>query len=238
VAAGAGRGAVVALYGREAVDDLEVRRVAEGVPAVDGAIERLGLAFQIATRLTSWVAVSEEPTVDPRAPWRRERMPHALPAGLSAEGLGLRPPHARLRFGVTQQLGAPPSVSQAPTAFFESGTFFEDRATSVPLRRPPRPSPRPDRLTARLARRDGLGLTLVVTLDRDVEWRPLAAEVVWGDGTVVAATIDEGRTTRAGRVAAGRTIRLTLRLLAEGPADPPASVRTAGGGQPLTIDIR
>jgi hypothetical protein len=91
---------------------------------------------------------------------------------------------------------------------------------------------------ARLARRDGLELTLVVTLERDVEWHPAAAEVVWDDGTAVAATVDEGRTTRAGRVAAGRTIRLTLRLLAAGPADPPGSVRIAGGGMPLTIDIR
>src|SRR5262249_54088463 len=90
VAVGAGSPAVVALYGREAVEDLEVRRIAEGNPALDGPIERLGLAFQIATRLTSWVAVSEEPSVDPRAPWRRERIPQALPHGMSVEGLGLR----------------------------------------------------------------------------------------------------------------------------------------------------
>jgi Ca-activated chloride channel family protein len=233
VAAGAGRGGVVALYGREAVDDLEVRRVAEGAPAVDGVIERLGLAFQIATRLTSWVAVSEEPTVDPRAPWRRERMPHALPAGLSAEGLGLRAPQAGVRIGRTQQRGlaGPPVARASEIAAFHAAP----PAYAAPTRRPSRG---PDRLVARLARRDGLELTLVVTLERDVEWHPAAAEVVWDDGTAVAATVDEGRTTRAGRVAAGRTIRLTLRLLAAGPADPPGSVRIAGGGMPLTIDIR
>jgi Ca-activated chloride channel homolog len=84
-----GSAAVVTLYGREAVEDLELR-AACGEAAVDAEIERLGLAFQIATRLTSWVAVSEEPAVDPTQPSRRERMPHALPAGLSVEGLGLR----------------------------------------------------------------------------------------------------------------------------------------------------
>jgi Ca-activated chloride channel family protein len=80
---------VVSLYAREMVEDLECRRAA-GDETVDPEIERLGLDFQIATRLTSWVAVSEEPTVDPTRPYRRERIPHALPAGLSVEGLGLR----------------------------------------------------------------------------------------------------------------------------------------------------
>ena len=94
-----GSAAVVTLYGREAVEDLELR-AACGEAAVDAEIERLGLAFQIATRLTSWVAVSEEPAVDPTQPSRRERMPHALPAGLSVEGLGLRGATAHGRMSV------------------------------------------------------------------------------------------------------------------------------------------
>src|SRR2546427_12729140 len=57
---------------------------------LDTRIETLGLDFQITTRLTSWVAVTEEATVDPLHPLRRERIPQALPAGLSAAGLGLR----------------------------------------------------------------------------------------------------------------------------------------------------
>jgi hypothetical protein len=86
---GKGSATVVTLYGREAVEDLELR-AACGESAVDREIERLGLAFQIVTRLTSWVAVGEGPAVDPTQPRRRERMPHALPAGMSVEGLGLR----------------------------------------------------------------------------------------------------------------------------------------------------
>jgi Ca-activated chloride channel family protein len=236
VAAGAGRGEVVSLYGREAVDDLELRGVTEGAAAVDRAIQRLGLAFQIATRLTSWVAVSEEPTVDPRAPWRREPMPHALPAGLSAEGLGLRPARGRFR---TQSLGiaARPVATQrllAPPPPVSEALIFAD----TPSRYSPRaPSPPPGRLAARLARRDGLELTLVVTLERDVDWDPAAAEVTWGDGTVMAAAIDADRTTRAGRVAAGRTLRLTLRVLADGPSGAPVSVRITGGRAPLEIDV-
>ena len=39
--------------------------------------------------MTSWIAVAEEPSVDPRAPIRVERIPQVLPYGMSAEGLGL-----------------------------------------------------------------------------------------------------------------------------------------------------
>ena len=89
---GEGNPAVVALFGREAVEDLETRLAAGGrAREIDAEIEGLGLDFQIATRLTSWVAVSKERTVDPGDPRRRERMPHELPHGMSAEGLGLRP---------------------------------------------------------------------------------------------------------------------------------------------------
>src|SRR6185437_6060421 len=90
VGPGQGSGAVVALFGREAVEDLETRLAAGGdAREIDAAVERIGIDFQIATRLTSWVAVSEERTVGPNDPLRRERMPHELPFGMSAEGLGL-----------------------------------------------------------------------------------------------------------------------------------------------------
>jgi len=88
VANGAGRAEIVALYGRERVEELEMR-AASGENS-DAAIERIGLGFGIATRLTSWVAVSEVPSVDPQSPVRRERMPHALPHGVSAGAVGLR----------------------------------------------------------------------------------------------------------------------------------------------------
>src|SRR5262249_37703536 len=82
---------VATLYGRELVEDLETELAAGGARHdIDQAIEKIGLEFQIATRLTSWLAVSDDVTVDPRAPHRREKMPHQLPHGVSAEGLGLR----------------------------------------------------------------------------------------------------------------------------------------------------
>ena len=92
MAVGTGNPAVIACYGREAVEDLEMRVAAGPGGYLDRQIETLGLDFQIATRLTSWVAVIEEATVDPGQPMRRERIPQALPAGLSVAGLGLRAP--------------------------------------------------------------------------------------------------------------------------------------------------
>lgn len=88
---GAGSPAAAALFAREKVEDLETRIAAgEDRRPLDADIERLGLAFQIATRHTSWIAVSSQVDVDPRRPTRRETMPHELPFGMSAEGLGLR----------------------------------------------------------------------------------------------------------------------------------------------------
>ncbi|MBI4957145.1 MAG: VWA domain-containing protein [Myxococcales bacterium] len=89
VGAGEGARGIAALYGREAVEDLEMLAAA-GERGVERAIEELGLAFQLATRMTSWVAVSTERTVDPREPLRRTTIPQELPHGMSAEGLGLR----------------------------------------------------------------------------------------------------------------------------------------------------
>jgi Ca-activated chloride channel family protein len=90
IEAGSGCAAVPSLYARERVEDLEAIVAAGERTGVDAEIERLGLTFQIATRLTSWVAISEEPSVDVGQPVRRERIPHALADGVSAEGVGLR----------------------------------------------------------------------------------------------------------------------------------------------------
>ncbi|MDQ3262623.1 MAG: hypothetical protein M3Y59_03010, partial [Myxococcota bacterium] len=91
-----GSRAVCSLFAREAVEDLELTLAGGGDRRmVDPQIEQLGLSFQISTRLTSWVAVSESQTVDPTSPARREKQPQELPHGMSVEGLGLRrPAHA------------------------------------------------------------------------------------------------------------------------------------------------
>jgi Ca-activated chloride channel family protein len=72
-----------ACFGRERVEDVEMR----GGNARE--IETIGLRHRIVTRRTSLVAVTENPTVDPRDPRRFERLALELPYGVSAEGLGL-----------------------------------------------------------------------------------------------------------------------------------------------------
>jgi Ca-activated chloride channel family protein len=82
-----------ALFGREAIEDLELQLSAAAgggeAGAFDKRIEALGLRHGIASRKTSLVAVSEDPTVDPKDPRRRERLAVELPAEVSAEGVGL-----------------------------------------------------------------------------------------------------------------------------------------------------
>ncbi|MFT5682370.1 MAG: Ca-activated chloride channel family protein [Myxococcota bacterium] len=94
-----GRSVLATRFAREKVEDLELRIAAGGDKAVvDAQIEALGLSAGISTRLTSWIAATEEATVDPSAPTRTERVPHALPYGMSAEGAGLRRSRAVDRF--------------------------------------------------------------------------------------------------------------------------------------------
>src|SRR5262249_20789827 len=108
VAPASGSGAAITLYGREAVEDLEMQLAAgDAADQIDATIERIGLSFQIATRLTSWVAVTDQPTVDPRAAMRRERVPQQLPYGVSVEGLGLRAPTGALEMTRYRAAGAP-----------------------------------------------------------------------------------------------------------------------------------
>jgi Ca-activated chloride channel family protein len=129
IAQGEGNRAVVALFGREAVEDLETRLGAgDDAHEIDASIERIGVDFQISTRLTSWVAVSQDRTVDPSEPLRRERMPHELPHGMSAEGLGLRPATAAapampsiVDGAIRRRLASPAAPMQARVAALPRG---------------------------------------------------------------------------------------------------------------------
>ncbi len=89
---GQGTQALAALFARETVEDLELAHATTTTDhaAIDREIEELGLRFQISTRLTTWVAVSQETTVDPSRPGRREVVAHEVPHGVSVAGMGLR----------------------------------------------------------------------------------------------------------------------------------------------------
>lgn len=87
---GSGSVAVAKLFARESVEEIEMALTAGRGAEHDLRIEQIGKKFSIATRLTSFIAITEEATVDPRSPSRRETQPQSLPFGMSAEGLGLR----------------------------------------------------------------------------------------------------------------------------------------------------
>jgi Ca-activated chloride channel homolog len=212
--AGEGNAAVVALYGREAVEDLELQRAA-GVETVDHDVERIGLEFEIATRLTSWVAVSEEPAVDPRQPVRRERIPHALPQGLSIEGLGLHDPRGAFTKDRAIVLGAFTGATRLvrpaqSTLTQRLGLHAPSRGSKLPV--------------ARLVVRKGRELTFEISVELPLFWDPEEAKVFWADRTIVRAEIVAERTTSAGAIASGLTVRLGLRLVADGPAGLPERV--------------
>lgn len=87
-ARGEGSRAIAALYAREHVADLEMRwTMGRDVESIERRIEELGIAFQIATRRTSWVAVDEERRAS--GPARHEVIPQELPYGTSLASFGL-----------------------------------------------------------------------------------------------------------------------------------------------------
>ena len=95
--AGEGSDAISALWAREAIENLELDLACGGTrKTIDAQIEAIALRHSIASRLTSWIAVADVPSVDPREPVRVERIPQMLPYGMSAEGLGLVEQHQLL----------------------------------------------------------------------------------------------------------------------------------------------
>ena len=219
VAVGNGSPAAAALFARESVEALEMRLAAGGArAAIDSAVEGLGLDFQIATRLTSWVAVSEEPTVDPTAPFRRERMPQSLPHGLSVEGLGLRQPaSAAIEFVRAASMATAPAESPEERACARSAK------SPGPPRQPPAsfdwtvpesagaPAGVGWTFSASYAWRGGQLVVTVNVESGELEWRaPLKATVIDADGRTTSCKVDRRRTTRAGTVEAGRSFRIVL----------------------------
>jgi hypothetical protein len=239
VGAGEGSAAVVSLFGREAVEDLEVKRAAG--ENVDREVERIGLEFQIATDRTSWIAVSEDPAVDPTQPARRVRIPHALAHGLSIEGLGLGlRSHDALADSIFMARG--PSYLSTRGSFgprsAEVAKFTARRlGMSAPNEAPDRPT-RPPALEARLVLRKDRELMFEIDVEAPLDWRPGKSIVRWSDGKTVAAEIISDRTTTAGLVPPGLTLRLTLRVADDNPAAAPVEVMMPTRHGPLTIRVR
>jgi Ca-activated chloride channel family protein len=114
---GTGSSAVTALFAREQVEDLETEHAAapEERRVLDARIERLALDYQISSRLTSWIAVSDVATADPSEPTRHETIPQELPYGTAVAGMGLRPAQPMMVMrALSYASGAMPPMAMGP----------------------------------------------------------------------------------------------------------------------------
>ena len=228
------RSAVAALFARERVEDLETDLAAGGdAKALDARIEAVGLQYGISTRLTSWIAVTEDATVDPSSPLRRERMPHELPFGMSIEGLGLRraggspsgsggfslqlpapPPAMGAPMRAPSPLAVPPQARSrmaSPSAAKGAGILTRAAGAVGRLFAPSAARPKATVVHARILRRDDAGVILELSIAQATAWAPPSeVSVVWDDGTSGTATVAIERSTRAGDVAAGTLVRLVV----------------------------
>ena len=102
---------------------------------LEAQIEAIGIAFQIATRLTSFVAVSDEPTIGEGQIARRERIPHEVPAGLSVQGLGLRAPTFDASMKTMAGLASPQLFEQMQALMASSPAPLHDMAPQRALRK-------------------------------------------------------------------------------------------------------
>lgn len=123
---GDGDQAIVALFAREHVADLEMRwTIGRETQIIDRTIEKVGVVFQIATRKTSWVAVDSVRSVDPTKGARSVEQPQELPYGTSLQSFGLTGPVAA---------AAPLSSAVMPATLMRTGR------PAAPLGGPPPPA--------------------------------------------------------------------------------------------------
>jgi Ca-activated chloride channel family protein len=203
-----------ALFGREAIEDMELQVSAgDKNRALDLEVERLGMRHGIASRRTSLIAVSEDPTVDPRDPRRRQCLPVEVPAEVSAEGAGLRP----LMRGSSTILATAmysPAVSEATCQEIEAAPYRAYRRGLVDTLRasvfPGTPA-----IEARVLRVDGDMLVIEVDVPRAGFRLPrdgTRVRVRFSDDSTAEAAVDGKVSSPAGPHQQGLTVRLALKL--------------------------
>jgi Ca-activated chloride channel homolog len=218
-----------ALHGRERVADLELELAAGADRSrIEKRIEACGLRHRIVTRRTSLVAMAEEPSVDPREPRRRERLAVELPAGVSAEGVGLvREARAHFMRGPALSKSLPlANLDASPSGpvgeLVEERSSLYDAFRAMPRRRRPfrprkrvPPTQEPDEMIIRDA--EVLHRTphlLAVEFEVPFEGCSLPPQTVTvrlEDGREVEAEVDPWGSTEGTHLPAGVRVRLALR---------------------------
>jgi len=249
---GTGEQGIGRLYARERVEELELALSAGGERSdVDASVEALGLAFGIATRRTSFVAVAEEPSVDPREPGRMLEVPHLMTEGLCAEGLGLRPAQEELGdfpFMAGMLMSAP---LEAESELLDLGemprTTLARRSCRGGSGRGPgdeiflnkeQPAPEEPELVlhARIVLLEDGRLVVELELAQALDWEPTElAQLELSDAESLELRVDPGASTRSGQLAAGTLVRLVLELPAPLVSTP---VRIVLGAHTLELEAR
>jgi hypothetical protein len=248
---------VGAIHGREVIADLEMEEAAGAERgATDRGIEGAGLRHRIVSRRTSLVAVSRTPTVDPRDPTRRETLVVELPAGVSAEGLGL----LDMRWGGPAGGGSPmiqASVAwEGPASFAEpegDGMAEYDLAPPAPTARKRSTPPSPPKLKESRASRgershwgsegssEELEAEVVVhtperlvvefQVPRDGFLLPQGEVTVrLPDGRLLTGVVEPGEGTQSGPHPAGVRVRLALKATGGRSWDQAGFPPERGGG--------
>ncbi|MBI3450394.1 MAG: VWA domain-containing protein [Acidobacteria bacterium] len=215
-----------ALFGREAVADVEAKMAAAGRGEAAGfaaEIEALGMRHRIATARTSLVAISEEPSVDPKAPRRRERLPVELPHGVSAEGVGFAGAAGMTMAGAADTGSFVSRMAMAPEAFarrpripfdrMDPSTVYEVRGAYGPSTDSGRRYDRRYSLAARILRSEGSRILLEFECPDDGFELPEPGHVMaatFEDGRRFTASVEDQGTTRTGPHARGLVLRLAL----------------------------
>jgi Ca-activated chloride channel family protein len=219
-----------ALFGREAVADRELLLAASRSeqPSIEATIEALGKRHRIPTRRTSLVAVADEPSVDPREPRQRRRIEVEVPAGVSAEGVGLRMPTYGIQADAAERgalrsvrhriAHSPVKIMQLPSPSVRAdfGFLKEHFAERIMAGPPPILE-----LTARVIRVEDDILVLEFESPDDGFTLPPDAEQVevYPDGAdePMPAVVEGDLSTRPGPHRRGVTLRLALRYRGDGP---------------------
>lgn len=214
-----------ALHGRALVAARELGApVGWGERSSSGRVERIAMRHRIASSETSLVAIAEEPSVKPGGRPRRERLAVELPAGVSAEGVGLGG-------GIVRRTYAQPILRASLDAAYSAQD--DDLELSVPMSsayelRSSRPAFAPPPIEPSVHWLDDE--LLRIEFDPRLEGLWLAGEevhVVFGSGTQtlrLTLPIEWKHSARRRVVHRGQAIHLVVRI----PRDLPAAALHEG----------
>jgi Ca-activated chloride channel family protein len=202
-----------ALHGRDAIADLELDRAADAQAfGIEERIEARGMRHRIVSSRTSLVAIAEQPSVDPKAPRRRERIAVETPYGVSAEGSGLLGGLTMGMFGVAEIFPARledraimPKLARTRSLSALGALRSSIGGPSAPAARMP--------VHGVVARVDGeiVVIELETPID-DFELPRGGVDVCFPDGSTTRARVVAAESSPMGPHAAGLSVKLALRF--------------------------